>query len=95
MADQPFINDEERPNLTINMEGKVGDLTVRELTDILGVGATAVKAKEVPVSATDKAVIKEIQKDVKDRKEAKEAKDQKDDHDRHDYPDNSRGASHF
>ena len=36
MADQPFVSDEERPNLTVNMEGKVGDMTVRDLASILG-----------------------------------------------------------
>jgi len=77
MAKEPFISQEERPNLTINLEGKVGELTVRELASVLGFDPSeAAKAKELPSTAVDKTA-KEIQKDIKDRKEAKEHKDQK------------------
>jgi hypothetical protein len=74
MADQPFVTDEERPNLTVNMEGKVGDMTVRDLASILGADPAAPKPLKEPI---DKAAFKEIAKDNKDRKEAKEAKDHK------------------
>ena len=36
MADEPFIANEDRPELSLDMDGKVGDLTVRELATILG-----------------------------------------------------------
>ena len=77
MAKEPFISQEERPNLTINLEGRVGDLTVRELASVLGIDPSqAPKAKELPSTAADKTA-KEVQKDIKDRKEAKEHKDHK------------------
>ena len=37
MAKEPFIGEGDRPDLTIDLEAKVGDLTVRELAIILGV----------------------------------------------------------
>ena len=88
MAKEPFISKEERPNLNINLEGRVGDLTVRELATILGTeAATGQKLKELPATALDKVPIKETQKDVKDRKDVKEHKDQKEPKDRKDQKD--------
>jgi len=36
MAEQPFISSEERPDLTVDLDARVGDLTVRQLSEILG-----------------------------------------------------------
>ena len=35
MAHEPFIARRTGPDLTVDMEGKVGDLTIRELATIL------------------------------------------------------------
>ena len=87
MAKEPFIGQENRPNLTINLEGRVGDLTVRELASVLGIDPSlAPKAKELPSTASEKTT-KEVLKDVKDRKEAKEHKDQKEPKDHKDQKD--------
>ncbi len=93
MAEKPFISQEERPNLSINLEGKVGDLTVRELGNILGINPSSTqKLKELPSTALEKSPIKdslkEAAKDSKDQKDAKEHKDQKEPKDRKDQKDN-------
>jgi hypothetical protein len=78
MANEPFVGKEDRPDLTVNMEGKVGDLTVRELASILGVDPEQMaKTKDTAPTAGDKVPIKEIQKDSKDRKDTKDTKDHK------------------
>ena len=33
MADEPFIANEDRPELSLDMDGKVGDLTVQGTRD--------------------------------------------------------------
>jgi hypothetical protein len=77
MADQPFVGQEQRPDLTVNMEGKVGDLTVRDLTTLLGGGGG--KVKEVAKEPKDlKEPIKEPIKEPKDHKDIKDHKEPKD-----------------
>jgi len=90
MATQPFIDPESRPDLTVDMEARVGDLTVRQLSEILGRGAgaapklkEAIKEKE---SLADKFPGKE-HKDAKDQKEHKEQKDHKEPKDHKDQKD--------
>jgi len=88
MANEPLISKEDRPDLTIDLEGKLGNMTVRDLANILGVDpAQLPKPKELPVTATDKIPTKEIQKDVKDRKDTKDHKDQKEPKDHKDQKD--------
>ena len=87
MAEKPFVDQEQRPDLTVNMEGKVGELTVRDLVSILGGGeAGAAKLKEAPA---EKPVVKEPKdhKDIKDHKEPKDHKDQKEQKDHKDPKD--------
>src|SRR4029453_16219414 len=76
MVQEPFIDPSKRPDLTINLESRVGDITVRQLSEILG--SAAAKSKELPSSAKDgKDPLKE-DKDIKDQKDQKEPKDHKD-----------------
>src|SRR5579859_651980 len=94
VAEQPFAESGDRPDLTVNMESRVGDLTVRQLSDVLGqAGGTQAKLKEVaaeklPQKETliDKFPGKE-QKDLKDNKEHKEQKDHKEHKDHKDGKD--------
>jgi hypothetical protein len=88
MADQPFVGQEQRPDLTINMEGKVGELTVRDLVSVLG-GEAATSAK-----LPDKQVVKEIKEPVKEAKEPKDAKDVKDHKEPKDHKDQKEQKDH-
>jgi hypothetical protein len=80
MPEEPFIDPSQRPDLTIDLESRVGDITVRQLSEILGRAAPSEKVRDV------KQIVKEnIQdkppkeaKDSKDHKDPKEHKDQKD-----------------
>ena len=97
MADEPFIGGESRPDLTVDMNAKVGDMTVRQLSDILGSSAPR-KAKEVQEKQVfEKQIIKEQAKEsikepvkefVKDHKDGKDNKDHKDTKDTKDTKDN-------
>jgi hypothetical protein len=92
MAQEPFIGSENRPDLTIDLESRVGDLTVRQLSDILGRGAAPAKLKELTKDkefASDKLPYKEPkdQKDLADNKAHKDPKDQKDHKDNKDHKD--------
>ena len=80
MAEEPFISEEDRPDLTIDLEKNLGETTVRELQSILG------PAAEFDDITTFKWPFKEF-KDFKDRKERKEHKDRKDAKDRKDRKD--------
>lgn len=89
-AQEPFIAQDQRPDLTIDMNQKVGDLTVRDLSAILGPGAgQQAKLKEATL---DKSLIKdafkEAFKEQKDRKDTKEHKDPKEHKDQKDNKDN-------
>src|SRR5713101_1443817 len=76
MVQEPFIDPSKRPDLTIDLESRVGDITVRQLSEILG--SAAAKSKELPSLAKEgKDPLKE-DKDIKDHKDHKEPKDQKD-----------------
>ena len=78
MADEPFIGGESRPDLTVDMDAKVGDMTVRQLADILGRSAPQ-KAKEVQEKQVfEKQIIKEQVKEHPDKIPVKEHKDSKD-----------------
>jgi hypothetical protein len=93
MAEQPFISSEERPDLTVDLDARVGDLTVRQLSEILGSRSSPAKLKELSQAAKDtKDPIKEDKdikdhKDTKDHKDPKEHKDQKDNKDHKDPKD--------
>ena len=84
MANEPFIDGGSRPDLTVDMNAKVGDMTVRQLSDILGSSALQ-KAKEgQEKQVVEKQVIEKFQKEhpekvlVKDHKDTKDTKDHKD-----------------
>ena len=87
MANEPLIGDQDRPDLTIDMEGKVGDLTVRELTIILGVDPAAYPKNKREKELKDRLDNKEARdrKYEKDQKEPKDQKDQKDQKDSKDH----------
>ena len=36
MSDEPFIPDADRPDITVDLDKRVSEFTVRELTQILG-----------------------------------------------------------
>src|SRR5262245_38425856 len=65
---QPFIPREDRPDLTIDLNQKVGDLTVRDLQTLLGGGAAPEKLKELAKekeALSDKLPIKDSGKEEK------------------------------
>lgn len=81
---EPFIGGDQRPDLTIDANQRVGDLTVRDLAGILG-SATIQKQKEL---LADKAIIKETLKEHKDNKDHKDPKEHKDQKDTKEHKDN-------
>jgi hypothetical protein len=86
---QPFISQEQRPDLTIDLNRKVGDLTVRDLQTLLGSGASP-KLKELAKEKEDlldKIPTKDTTKDPKDRKDIKDHKEPKDHKDQKDQKD--------
>jgi hypothetical protein len=88
MAKTPFIGSDERPDLTLDLDARVGELTVRQLSEILGSAASPAKLKELPQAAKDiKEPIKESTKDPKDHKDAKDHKDPKEHKDQKDNKD--------
>lgn len=92
MAQEPFINPEERPDLTVDLNTRVGDLTVRQLSEILGSPSSPAKLKELVAAKEPKDLAKEPKefkdhKDIKDHKDPKEHKDQKDNKDHKDPKD--------
>jgi hypothetical protein len=91
MSDKPFISSEERPDLTVDLNARVGDLTVRQLSEILSGSGSSAKLKELPQSAKEiKEPIKEPfkeQKDIKDQVDSKAHKDPKDHKDQKDNKD--------
>ena len=69
---QPFVSGESRPDLTVDLNQKVGELSVRDLASILGTGGgAAIKIKEFFKERKDF-------KDIKEHKDQKEHKDHKD-----------------
>jgi hypothetical protein len=89
MANEPFIKAEDRPEMTLNLDGKVGDLTVRELATILGFEPIQDLVKEGKVETKERKDSKDSKdnKESKDRKEQKEQKDPKDSKDQKDQKD--------
>jgi hypothetical protein len=83
---QPFVSGESRPDLTVDLNQKVGDLSVRDLASILGTGAGDLPK---PLKEPLKEPFKERKdiKDIKDHKEPKDHKDQKDHKDAKDHKD--------
>ena len=79
---EPFIPSDQRPDLTIDMSQKVGELTVRDLSTILGnAGTNLPKLKEIGKEIHKESIkepLKEVVKEFKDRKDHKETKDHKD-----------------
>ena len=86
MADEPFIANEDRPELSLDMDGKVGDLTVRELATILGFEPAVDVIKEGK-SETKEHKDSKDNKDSKDHQEQKQQKDAKDQKDSKDHKD--------
>lgn len=100
MATKTMVGQEDRPDLTVNTEGKSGS-EPRDLGAILGSSAsTAAKLKELPATAIDKVALKDTTKDTikehkelkdnkehKDQKDPKEHKDQKDTKDQKEHKD--------
>ena len=89
---EPFIGKEERPDLTIDLNKKVGDLTVRDLQTLLGSGSSATVKQALKETVIDKSpitdkVFKDTTKDNKDLKDTKDNKDQKDTKDHKDPKD--------
>jgi hypothetical protein len=87
---EPFITQEDRPDLTIDLNKKVQELTVRELKTLLGGGSSsAAKLKEALIEKNipDKSPTKDAKdgKENKDRKEPKDTKDNKDSKDPKDH----------
>jgi hypothetical protein len=84
MPEEPFIDPSQRPDLTIDLESRVGDITVRQLSEILGRAAPSEKVRDV------KQIVKEnipdkLPKEAKDNKDHKEPKDHKDQKDTKDH----------
>jgi hypothetical protein len=95
MAEQPFIAAEERPDLTVDLNARVGDLTVRQLSEILGSASSPAKLKELPQAAKD--IVKEQgkeEKEIKDRKDFKDHKDPKEHKDQKDSKDHKDPKDH-
>jgi len=86
MTEKPFIPDEDRPDLTVDLESKVGDLTVRDLAAILGLDPLADVIKDHKERAKDTKDSKD-KKDSKDQPDQKQQKDQKDVKDQKDQKD--------
>lgn len=64
----PFVGAEDRPDLTIDLDAKVGDMTVRELSTILGTN--------VGLAPGSPGIIWKVPKDLKDiYKDHKDIKD--------------------
>lgn len=109
MADEPFIDPQSRPDLTVNLDSRVGDLSARQLSDILGTSSASAKplaeknaVKEIKDTVDHKAQGKEIldnkhhkeQKDHKDQKEQKDTKDHKEQKDTKDTKDHKEQVDH-
>jgi hypothetical protein len=103
MSDEPFIASDDRPDMTVDLERKVGDLTVRELADVLGfLPEGDAKGKNRPNERKNAKDFKDSkdqpdhkqQKDAKDRKESKDHKDQKDQKDEKDQKDSKDHKDH-
>lgn len=83
MAREPFIGRKDRPEQAINVEGKVGDLSVRDLLSILEGGTAIGTASEgagasAPAGGGGRVVLgKNWLKDVKDAKRIKDVVDKK------------------
>jgi hypothetical protein len=92
MPQEPFIEPGQRPDLTINLDTRVGDLTVRQLSEIFGrtpsveKGAEPIEKQIIEKQTLEKPIVKEP-KDVKDAKDHKEPKDHKDQKDAKDHKD--------
>jgi hypothetical protein len=87
MAEQPFISSEERPDLTVDLDARVGDLTVRQLSEILGSASSPAKLKELPPAAKEIKEPGKEHKDIKDHKDSKDHKDPKEPKDQKDAKD--------
>ena len=87
MAQEPFIDPSKRPDLTIDLDARVGDLTVRQLSDILGQMASPAKIKDVVKDKESPSSAKEGKDFLKDHKDHKDSKDHKDHKDHKDPKD--------
>lgn len=95
MPQEPFIEPGQRPDLTINLDTRVSDLTVRQLSEIFGRAPSVEKSAEpiekqiIEKQTLEKPIVKEPKdiKDAKDHKEPKDHKDQKDTKDQKDPKD--------
>ena len=76
----PFITKAERPDLTVVLDTKLGDLTVRDIQELLGGGSSPAISKQFIADKpdiTDKNVAKDV-KDIRDNKGNKDHKEPKD-----------------
>jgi len=95
MPVKTMVGQEDRPDLTVNTEGKSAG-EPRDLGSILGANAGPVaKAKELPATAVDKVALKEAAKDtIKEHKDQKESKEQKDHKEPKDHKDTKDQKDH-
>lgn len=95
MPAKPLVGQEDRPDLTVNTEGTAGNQP-RDLGTILGsAGSPALKAKELPSTAVDKAALKDTVKDAtKEHKDLKDNKEQKDHKEPKDHKDTKDQKDH-
>lgn len=67
---QPFIRKKQRPDPEIKLSKKIGDLTIRELSEILGLHESKPgKSSENLIGGYVKRVIDKAAKDYKDHKD--------------------------
>ena len=78
MANEPFIDGGSRPDLTVDLNAKVGDLSVRQLSDILGNSAPQKLKQFAKDGIKDFKEIEKFHKDQPDKFLFKEHKDGKD-----------------
>jgi hypothetical protein len=95
MPAKPRVGQEDRPDLTINPEGKPAG-EPRDLGAILGsTPSAAAKAKELPATAVDKVALKDTLKDsLKEHKDLKDNKEQKDHKEPKDHKDTKDQKDH-
>ncbi|MBV9391877.1 MAG: hypothetical protein JOY96_08300 [Verrucomicrobia bacterium] len=91
MPEEPFIDPSQRPDLSIDLDSRVGEITVRQLSEILSRPPSSAIVKQV----SEKQIVKENSleklpkepKDIKDSKEHKDPKEEKDQKDTKDHKD--------
>lgn len=92
---EPFIRADDRPELEIDLDAQLANITVRDLVDILRIGP--IKTLKDAKDRKERKEAKDLkeQKDAKDRKDTKDFKDQKENKDRKDDKDQKDGKDHI